>query len=142
MQSIVCALLVSLMVARVEVFAQDSPVRSFGNNAFTHVVTHIESERTLRQSVALEATRLAQSRTTASLPSQQAAQRSWAGRHPVLLGALIGAGVGSAIAADSAIGCDDDSEWPGGCAGSVAYPVGVVAGIGATVGLVVAWIRR
>ena len=92
----------------------------------------------LQNAIAIEATRLARSTPMADfnvlrLQPQASQPRSWAKRHPVLLGTLIGLGVG--YAAGWAVGdgqiadwSDDFNSWVFG---------GVGAGVGAVVGRLV-----
>ena len=93
----------------------------------------------LRQSLEREAARLSRSEEAAT-SKQQPSDRSWAGRHPVLLGALIGVAAGTAwgAAACSSGGCKADSlTGP-----LMALGAGVGAGVGAGIGAVVAIVRR
>jgi hypothetical protein len=80
-----------------------------------------------------EVARLAAFRVDTSPPS---APRSWAGRHPVLLGALIGAGVFTGIGAAM---CSSSCEISAGQ--FAAFPAGG-AGLGALVGLTVSISQR
>jgi len=68
-----------------------------------------------------------------ALPQQPAKKRSWPGRHPVLFGALVGAGAGLAIEAAVIPGAS------GGEPHSAYIPMFVCtgAGIGSLVGLIV-----
>jgi hypothetical protein len=97
---------------------------------------------TLEQSIAVETRRLAASATSQGNGNTTTVhQRNWAGRHPVLLGALIGFGFG---VGDQAIQCVTDPGTrffpcnPGGAA----VVGGIVAGIGAGVGAVVSIFLR
>ena len=73
--------------------------------AMGRTTAHILPPASLRNGAFREASRLAD--TLAFAPfQQQSRQRSWAGRHPVLLGALVGAGIGVAAAA---IECDAEA---------------------------------
>ena len=70
--------------------------------------------------------------------TQQPRERSWAGRHPVLFGALVGLGVGVAV---------EVAVIPGGSGGephSVYLPMfgGAGAGIGSLAGAIVSAVRR
>jgi hypothetical protein len=69
--------------------------------------------------------------TTVTNPSvrQQSNQRSWAKRHPVLLGTMAGAG----LAAIGGTGCSRDFEVS--CGFYASLGLGVGAGVGALVGL-------
>jgi hypothetical protein len=72
-----------------------------------------------------------------SLPQQPAKKRSWPGRHPVLFGALVGAGAGLAIEAAVIPGAS------GGEPHSAYIPMFVCtgAGIGSLVGLIISAAR-
>ena len=68
---------------------------------FTRILaaTLIGMPGALRQSMACEASRLAQATApAASQPAAAPKKKSWAVRNPILLGALLGAGGGAAIA--------------------------------------------
>jgi hypothetical protein len=69
---------------------------------------------------------------------KQPRERRWAGRHPVLFGALVGLGVGVAVEAAVIPGAN------GGEPHSVYLPMfgGVGAGIGALTGVIVSAVRR
>lgn len=77
---------------------------------------------------------------------QSAPQRSWAGRHPVLVGAIVGAGIGG-VARGKLLGlrydtCVYDSETTGCGAASSGIGAGIGAGVGALAGLIVSLARR
>jgi hypothetical protein len=76
---------------------------------------------------------------SAALQQQQPGQRSWAGRHPVLLGALIGLGGFSALAA---VNYDPNSNTDLTRGQSVAFAGAGGAGLGALAGLIVSIARR
>jgi hypothetical protein len=100
--------------------------------------TTLAQDTALRQSIAREAARLAEYSATNSL-QPQAPQRSWAGRHPVALGAMIGAAGGvtwGAVVCSNA--CEGGSHTPYW----MALGAGVGAGIGAAIGAIVSLIRR
>jgi hypothetical protein len=84
--------------------------------------------------------RIALSRMFAApvVQQQRPRERRWAGRHPVLFGALVGLGVGVAVEAAVIPGAD------GGEPHSVYLPMfgGVGAGIGALTGVIVSAVRR
>jgi hypothetical protein len=96
----------------------------------------------LRASLERAAARLSRDDMAAAAAAKAAApsDRSWAGRHPVALGVLIGAAAGTiwgAFACSSG-GCKADSlTGP-----LVAIGAGVGAGIGAGIGAVVSIVRR
>ena len=88
-----------------------------------------------------EAARLSRGEmAAAAAQTPQPSDRSWAGRHPVALGALIGGAAGTiwGASACSSGGCKADSlTGP-----LMALGAGVGAGIGAGVGAVVSILRR
>jgi hypothetical protein len=98
-----------------------------------------QSSGALRQSVAREAARLTEHVGTTSLQTPQPPQRTWAGRHPVALGAMIGAagGVtwGAVVCSNACEGGLHTPYW-------MALGAGVGAGIGAGIGAIVSRIRR
>ena len=71
-------------------------------------------------------------------PAASISDRSWAGRHPVLLGALVGLGAGLAFTAGT--GCAHSSDYT--CGEFSLWFGGLGAGIGAGVGGIVALVRR
>jgi len=95
----------------------------------------------LSRSIAREATRLANDKLveTRGYQPQTAPQRSWAGRHPVALGAIIGVTGGAMWGA---------SQCSTGCEGGayrgpfIALGAGVGAAIGAGIGALVSSGRR
>ena len=87
----------------------------------------------LRDGVTREAVPLANALAPASTPKGKEHQRNWAGRHPVLLGTIIGLGVGLAVNANQ---CGASSDFT--CAHLAALSGGIGAGVGAGVGAVVA----
>ena len=104
----------------------------------TFDVASAARSQSLRRSIAREAGRLAEGRVgAASARFQSPPQRSWIGRHPVLTGALVGAGGGAAWAEILCRGkCEGDPRL------YMALFGGIGAGIGAGVGGVIAAIRR
>jgi hypothetical protein len=112
--------------------AQEIP----GGRSAPEVAFAIQSEP-LRRSIASEAARLAGGRVRAASDDVQGQpSRSWVGRHPVLTGALIGAGTGAVWA---------DIFCRGQCEGDPRLYMlllgGTGAGIGAGIGAVIAAIR-
>jgi hypothetical protein len=87
----------------------------------------------LRQSIEREAIRTAHQRSTGL--ATQRSHRSWAGRHPVALGMMIGLGVGIAFGSAQYY----EGERPFGPI--VALGAGLGVGIGAGVGAVVSAVR-
>jgi hypothetical protein len=92
---------------------------------------------TLRDSVKTQAVQLATGLVPASTPHRPQRQRNWAGRHPVLLGTLIGLGSGLAVGATQ---CGGSSDYT--CAQLAGFFGGIGAGLGAGVGGVVAIASR
>jgi hypothetical protein len=88
----------------------------------------------LHEAALREAARLGMIRG-ASPPQVQSPQRSWASRHPVLMGALVGAGAGAGI---TMLGCKvmGDDEGIVSCYVWVPILAGVGSAVGAVTGLV------
>ena len=105
MQKTVAVLLMALLAAPARAFAQDAPIDSVRYRTMGQTTAHILSPDLLRKAAFREASRLADTLAPASL-QQQSRQWGWAGRHPVLLGVLVGAGIGVAAAA---IKCDAEA---------------------------------
>lgn len=97
-------------------------------------------------SIATEARRLAASAPQDDANTNSGSERSWAGRHPIVLGTLIGLGIGLAneatqCAANVQIVPHSGEGLP--CDGRVAAAVaGVSAGIGAGIGAITAIFLR
>jgi hypothetical protein len=87
----------------------------------------------LRDCLNKEAVRLAKTLAPDSPPQGTEHKRNWAGRHPVLLGVLIGLGVGLAY---NATQCGASSDFT--CAQLATFFGGIGTGIGAGAGGVVA----
>jgi hypothetical protein len=102
------------------------PVASRAENALV-------SPGALSQSIQREAVRLASARTAAGPPPQH---RSWAARHPIALGAILGIVTGGAIAQISDRRVTDSDGRPIFLAGAVP---GLV--IGSSIGAIVAFAR-
>ena len=100
MQHMAFALLVTFLVAPGGLRAQGLGATAYENGIPT-------APTTLRDATRREAARLAIALTTA----QPQPQQSWAGRHPVLLGTLIGLGTGVSVGA--ATGADNRISWTG-----------------------------
>jgi hypothetical protein len=94
------------------------------------------SATVVHDGVLREAARLASIGATEPVSSEP--DRSWAGRHPVLLGALVGLGGGLAFTAGT--DCAHSSDYT--CRGLSLWFGGIGAGIGAGVGGVVSLVRR
>ena len=88
----------------------------------------------LHEAARQEAVRLGAMIRGASLAQVQPPQRSWASRHPVVMGALAGAGAGAGI---SALGCKLSGNTHGivSCYVWVPIAAGVGGGVGAVIGL-------
>jgi hypothetical protein len=92
------------------------------------------STGSLHEAARQEAVRLGAMIRGASLAQVQPPQRSWASRHPVVMGALAGAGAGAGI---SALGCKLSGNTHGivSCYVWVPIAAGVGGGVGAVIGL-------
>jgi hypothetical protein len=134
----VAAALVPFLIAPSTVLAQDTTA---GTREREIVHLSARSSGGLRQSIAREAATLAEHPVTNNLQPQQAPQQSWAGRHPVGLGAIIGAAGGAiwgaAVCSGRCNGSDGQTTqlWMG-------IGAGVGAGIGAAIGAIVSLARR
>lgn len=129
--------LVSILAAPSSALAQATPVDA-RQAAIVQVPVSGQSSDGLRQSIAREAAKLTEHAGTTSLQPQPP-QRTWAGRHPVALGAMIGAagGVtwGAVVCSNACEGGLHTPYW-------MALGAGVGAGIGAGIGAIVSRIRR
>jgi hypothetical protein len=134
----IAAVLLSFLITPSTVLAQDSTA---GTREGEIVQASARSSGSLRQSIAREGAKLAEYPVSNSLQHQQEPQRTWAGRHPVGLGAMIGAagGViwGAAVCSSSCNGSDGQTTqlWMG-------IGAGVGAAIGAGIGAIVSLARR
>ena len=92
------------------------------------------STSSLHEAALQEAVRLGAMVRGASPAQVQPHQRSWASRHPVVMGALAGAGAGAGI---SALGCklSDNQHGIVSCYVWVPIAAGVGGGVGAVIGL-------
>lgn len=92
------------------------------------------STGSLHEAALQEAARLGAMIRGASPVQVQPPQRSWASRHPVLMGAVAGASAGAGI---SALGCRLSGNKPGivSCYVWVPIAAGVGGGVGAVIGL-------
>jgi hypothetical protein len=135
---VIAAVLVAFLIAPSTVLAQDTAV---GSREGEIVQASARLSGGLRQSIDREAAKLAEHSVTNSLQPQQKPQRSWAGRHPVGLGAMIGAAGGAIWGAAACSGKCNGSDgqttqlWMG-------IGAGVGAAIGAGVGAIVSLIRN
>jgi hypothetical protein len=136
MMKAIAAVLVLFLAAPSTVLAQ-ATTASARQAAF--VQASGQSSGGLRQSIAREAAKLPEYPGTTSLQPQPPPQRTWAGRHPVALGAMIGAtgGVIWGVAVCSGR-CEGGTHTPGW----MALGAGVGAGIGAGIGEIVSLARR
>jgi hypothetical protein len=130
---LVAAGAIAILTAVPPLSAQEIPA----GHSVSAVASAVRSE-SLRRSIASEAARLAEGRVhAASAEPQRQPPRSWIGRHPVLTGALAGAGAGAVWA---------DLFCRGQCEGDprpyMALFGGAGAGIGAGIGAVIAAIRH
>jgi hypothetical protein len=101
--------------------------------------TPLLQPRAIQRSIAIEARRLAASAEAQTNGNTNSVhQRNWAGRHPVLVGTVIGFGFG---VGDQAIQCVSDPGTrffpcnPGGAAAVGGILAGIGAGVGAVVGI-------
>ena len=139
MMKTIAAVLVSALASPSSVLAQAATVGS-GQSAIVQDVASSASSIGLRQSIEREGARLAKDNLgAAALQPQPSPQRSWAGRHPVALGAMIGAAGGTVW---TVYACQ------GACEGHAFYPpvlalgVGLGTGIGAGIGAIISLVRR
>jgi hypothetical protein len=118
-------------------FALIAPV-SADDGAGTPQSSFVNAVSPLRDSIRLEATRLANTRVPDPAAQVTERERSWPGQHPVFLGTVIGLGAGLAITARSE--CRKSSDYTCGQIATVLGGIG--AGIGAGVGGIVALFLR
>jgi len=135
MMKTIGVVLVSVLAAPSSVLAQAATVGA-GQSAVPQVVASSAWSSGLRQSIDREAARLAKNQLGATaVQPQQLPERSWAGRHPMALGAMIGAagGVvwGGLVCSNS---CDGEPYLAMPAGASVGAGIGV--GIGALISLI------
>ena len=126
------ALIASVLAVPWGTFAQSLSV-SADDGAQTPQPSFSVAGGPLRDGVNKEAVRLAKTLAPASPPQGTQHKRNWAGRHPVLLGTLIGLGAGLAY---NAAQCGASSDFT--CTQLAALFGSLGAGIGAGAGGVVA----
>ena len=135
MQKILAIFLASSLFAPAGALAQGQPVENGQNRAIApaapDMLSRLESKAVLRG-----ASRLTGTLAPPSL-QQPSRQRSWAGRHPVVAGMLIGAGAGVGFGAVVCARNDTGGDFP--CK-SVFGTQGAI--FGALAGVVVSVIRR
>jgi hypothetical protein len=122
--------LASLMIFPASLPAQ-TPAAPSANTA---TVRHAQP---IRDAIRKEAVRLARTSRQAAAP-QPPRHRNWFARHPVLTGAMAGAGVGMILI--TANGCNSSSDYT--CTGLLLFGGGTGAAIGSAGGLVAAIILR
>ena len=132
MRRMIVAILAALLMVPAGVRAQTSSIRLDMNEPIRRVAAS-----PLREAAIKEAARLTTTRRPMSAQQTPPRQRNWVARHPVLLGALVGAGIGLAFLA--AEGCAS-SDYT--CSGLAAFFAGTGAGIGAAAGVVVSVVLR
>jgi len=132
MRRLQVALIASVLAVPWGTFAQSLSV-SADDGAQTPQPSFSVAGSHLRDGVDKEAVRLAKTLAPDSPPPGTEHKRNWAGRHPVLLGTLIGLGVGLAY---NATRCGASSDFT--CAQLAAFFGGIGTGIGAGAGGVVA----
>jgi hypothetical protein len=135
MHKILVALLISAFLTPTEGFAQNQPTNESRDGKIRIPALQLPTGL-MREAVNGEYVRLAA--LPLAVNQQQARERSWPGRHPVLFGTLVGLGVGLAVEAAVIPGAS------GGEPHSVYIPMfgGLGAGIGSLVGLIVSAARR
>ena len=133
MHTVLVALLTFVVMAPTSGLAQTQPTND--DRERTTPISAIQLPRGFtREAVNPESVRFA---ALPAMRQQQPEKRSWAGRHPVLFGALLGAGIGVGV---------ELAVIPGASGGephSAYLPVfaGMGAGIGSLVGLIVSAAR-
>ena len=134
MRTIVVALLIGVLALPTRGLAQSQPRDPDSNG--TPPPESVRLQESIREAIDRESLRV--SMRPAGLAQQQPRERSWPGRHPVLFGALLGAGIGVVVEAAVIPG------ESGGEPHSVYLPMfGVIgAGIGSLTGLIVSLARR
>ena len=131
---VIAAVLVSLLITPSTVLAQNTTAGPSEGEI-------VQASAGLRQSIAREAAKLAEHPFANGVQPQPPPQRTWAGRHPVGLGAMIGAAGGAIWAAAACSGTCNGSDgqttqlWVG-------IGAGVGAAIGAGIGAIVSLVRR
>ena len=135
MHKILVALLIFAFVTPTGGFAQNQPTNESRDRKIPLPAIQLPTGF-MRQAVNGEYVRF--SAPPLALRQQQARQRSWPGRHPVLFGALVGVGAGLGVQAAVIPGKS------GGEPHSAYLPMfgGLGAGIGSLVGLIVSAARR
>ena len=98
-------------------------------------------DRPLARAAVAEATRLAAAGASQTAQKPAARERSWAGRHPVFFGALVGTGGGAAVGAASA-SCDQNQFCPVGPGVAIAVVAILGAGIGSITGFFIGASRK
>ena len=134
----IAAVLISFLITPSTVLAQDTTA---GTREGETVQPSARSSGGLQQSIAREAAKLVEYPVINSVQPQQGPQRTWAGRHPVALGAMIGAAGGliwgAAVCSGTCNGSDGRTTqlWMG-------IGAGIGAAIGAGIGAIVSLARR
>ena len=127
MRKVLALALFGLLAFPQKSLAEGAPPAGIRNGVST-------STGSLREAALEEAVRLGAMVRGASAAQIQPPQRSWASRHPVLMGAVAGAGAGAGI---SALGCKLSGNKRGivSCYVWVPIAAGVGGGVGAVIGL-------
>jgi hypothetical protein len=135
MHKILVALLISVFVTPTGGFAENQPTNESRDGKMLIPALQLPTGL-MREAVNGEYVRFAAPPLAVS--QQQARERSWPGRHPVLFGTLVGLGVGLAVEAAVIPGASGREPH------SVYIPMfgGLGAGIGSLVGLIVSAARR
>ena len=121
MQKVLAIFLASSLFATAGTLAQSQPIENGQNRAIAPAEPYIHASVESKEGASLQ---------------QQSRPRSWAGRHPVVVGALIGVGAGVGFGAAV---CDRDKDHDFPCK-SVFGSQGAI--LGALAGFVVSVIRR
>ena len=137
MKRVLVALVAWMLAVPGGTFALIAPV-SADDGAETLQGSFVKAGSPLRDSIRLEAARLANTRLPDPAGQVTERERSWPGQHPVFLGTVIGLGTGLVMAARSE--CRKSSDYTCGQVATVIGGIG--AGIGAGVGGIVALFLR
>jgi hypothetical protein len=134
MRHAIFSLVLSLLIVPTGALAQDLPIRHCLSCDIRQVTAPFPAKGLPQFASLWQVAKTGDTLGSAALQQQQPGQRSWAGRHPVLLGALIGMGGFAAIAAGN---YDPRSNTDLTRGQSVAFSGAAGAGLGALGGLIV-----
>ena len=138
MQKISATLLVFMLTAPSGIFAQELTSKRCDGCALNQIFTGAQPTGTLQAAAFREVRRIGANLVAGPTmqQGQQPPQRSWAKRHPALLGALIGLGTGFGVAFLAAEDCGGSGD-AGYCAGYLALYSGIGVGVGSAVGFAI-----